>query len=116
MPVRSFFIYQVHGCVGIKVVLLRHVALNTIICVCVGVCYRSLQQHCRVQSDLQLDDSLSAHLQVTDITHQTLAQLVFTSAELHTWKQLDRRGYGRCKRRRAHSQPVRIIVLIKTLF
>lgn len=68
--------------------LLRHVALNTIICVHVrvGVCYRSLQQHCRVQSDLQLDDSLSAHLQVTDITHQTLAQLVFTSAELHTWK------------------------------
>lgn len=88
MAVRSFFIYEVNGCVGRKVVLLRHVVLNTIICVRVhvGVCYRSLQQHCRVQSDLQLDDSLSAHLQATDITHQTLAQLIFTSTELHAWK------------------------------
>lgn len=84
MAVRSFFIYKVNGCVGRKVVLLRHVALNTIICV--RVRYRSLQQHCRVQSDLQLDDSLSAYLQVTNITHQTLAQLVFTSTELRTWK------------------------------
>lgn len=52
-------------------------------CVCdVCVSYRSLQQHCRVQSGLQLDHRLPPHLQVADVAHQPLAQAVFDSTEL----------------------------------
>lgn len=55
----------------------------------VCVCYRSLQQNGRVQSDLQLDIGFSPHLQVAQMTHQPLTELISTATKLHTEKKVE---------------------------
>lgn len=49
----------------------------------VCVFYRSLQEHVRVQLDLQLNAGFSPHLQVTEMTHQLLTHRITATTKLH---------------------------------
>lgn len=56
--------------------------LNQILKTVVCVYYRSLQQHVRVQLDLQVNAGFSPRLQVTEMTHQLLTHRVTATTEL----------------------------------
>lgn len=56
--------------------------LNQILKTVVWVYYRSLQQHIRVQLDLQVNAGFSPRLQVTEMTHQLLTHCVAATTKL----------------------------------
>lgn len=54
--------------------------------------YRFLEQHSRVQIDLQQDGSISSHIQAPEATYQVFTQLISMATELrtHKYKQVTR--------------------------